>query len=234
MPVEVSRYVALEGIEGAGKTSIQAALRDRLAASGHEVLCVREPGGTRLGRQLRRVLLFDDELDPWTEALLFAADRAHLASRIIRPALERDAWVISDRSVYSSLAYQGAGRGLGMEAIRRINQGGLAGVWPGVVILLKVGPGAGLARQARADSAGIVAGSKKQPSKRPSMEAQLALDLMGTDRIGSSGDALLTVVAEAFDTLARQEADRFVVVDAEQPLDRVEGDVWRAIHPPQC
>lgn len=195
----MSRYIALEGIDGAGKTSLQVALTARLEALGIEVVTVREPGGTRLGESLRRALLDGPEVVPWAEALMFAADRAQLMAEVVRPALERGAWVVSDRSVYSSLAYQGAGRELGVDRVRRINEPGLAGLWPDLVILLAVGAGTGLARQRRGD------------------------------RIGSSGAALLSAVAEAFDALARQNPDRFVVVDAERPGEAVVEDVWEAV-----
>ena len=195
----MSRYIALEGIDGAGKTSVQAELRRLLEEAGHEVVCVREPGGTRLGHSIRRVLLDGPVVAPWAEALLFAADRAHLVDEIVRPALSRGAWVVSDRSVYSSLAYQGAGRGLGVDRIRRVNEPGLAGTWPDMVVLLTVDPRTGLARQQRAD------------------------------RIGSEGGALLAKVAEAFDELARREPSRFVVVDGERPFGQVISDVRAAV-----
>ena len=216
----VERYIALEGIEGAGKTSVQAALSDRFTSSGDEVLCVREPGGTRLGSQLRRILLYGDELDPWTEALMFATDRAHLASNVIRPALENGAWVISDRSVYSSLAYQGVGRGLGLKAIRLVNEAGLSGVWPGLVVLLRVDV-------EKADSMGIQ-GSLfgDQPS---SQSAQMTMDLEGTDRIGLRGVDFQVHVSAAFDLLASQDPDRFVVIDASQPFDLVVDEAWDAV-----
>ena len=195
----MSRYIALEGIDGAGKTSVQAELRRLLEEAGHEVVCVREPGGTRLGRSIRRALLDGPVVAPWAEALLFAADRAHLVDEIVRPALSRGAWVVSDRSVYSSLAYQGAGRGLGVDRVRRVNEPGLAGTWPDMVVLLTVDPRTGLARQQRAD------------------------------RIGSEGGALLAKVAEAFDELARREPSRFVMVDAGRPFDQVISDVRVAV-----
>ena len=228
----MNRYIALEGIEGAGKTTVQTALRERLEAAGHEVVGVREPGGTRLGVRLRRILLYGEELEPWTEALLFAADRAHLVSSTIRPALERGAWVISDRSVYSSLAYQGAGRGLGLDAVRSVNESGLSGLWPGLVVLLRVEPGTGLSRQVEADSKGIRVirqevlpiGTKPDPGF-----SQAELALSATDRIGLGGERFQSLVAEAFDELARREPERFAVVDAERPLEEVTEAVWAAV-----
>ena len=151
----MNRYVALEGIDGAGKTSVSTALALLLEGGGHEVVRVREPGGTAVGEGLRRILLDGPPVTPWAEALMFAAARAQLVAEVIRPALGRGAWVLSDRSVYSSLAYQGAGRGLGMDRVRRINQPGLRG------IVARSGGVAqpslheeGLARQARPDRIG--------------------------------------------------------------------------------
>lgn len=195
----MSRYIALEGIDGAGKTSIQTALAQRLVSAGLEVVAVREPGGTPLGESLRSVLLDGQAVTPWAEALMFAAARAQLVEQVVGPALQRGAWVVSDRSVYSSLAYQGAGRGLGIEAIREVNEPGLATTWPDPVILLTADTRIGLARQRRAD------------------------------RIGASGISFLSKVAEAYETLADQDPSRFVVVDAERPLNVVADDVWAAV-----
>ncbi len=195
----MNRYVALEGIDGAGKTSVSAALALLLEAAGHEVVRVREPGGTAVGEGLRQILLDGPPVTPWAEALMFAAARAQLVTEVIRPALGRGAWVLSDRSVYSSLAYQGAGRGLGMDRVRRINQPGLRGVWPDLVVLLTVSPQEGLARQAR------------------------------PDRIGAQGAPFLGAVAEGFSRLATEEPGRFVVIDAGRPVEQVVARAWDAL-----
>ena len=195
----MSRYVALEGIDGAGKTSVGTALALLLEKAGHEVVRVREPGGTAVGEGLRRILLDGPSVTPWAEVLMFAAARAQLVTEVIRPALDRGAWVLSDRSVYSSLAYQGAGRGLGMDRVRRINRPGLAGTWPELVVMLAVSPREGLARQAR------------------------------PDRIGSQGLPFLEAVAGGFARLASEGQDRFVVVDAGRPIEHVVADAWDAL-----
>jgi len=191
-PLPRGRYVALEGIEGAGKSTVAALVAEALRRGGREVVTVREPGGTATGEAVRHVLL-DPEglLAPWTEALLFAAARAQITSEVVEPALAAGAWVVTDRSVYSSLAYQGGGRGLGIGQVRSINQPGLGAVWPDLVVLLRIEAAAGLERQ------------------------------MVEDRIGAEGPAFQQEVAGAFDQLAAQEPDRFAVVDAAQPLDDV-------------
>lgn len=198
----MNRYVALEGIDGAGKTSVSKALAGLLHEAGHEVVQVREPGGTVVGEGLRELLLEGPRVTPWAEALMFAAARAQLAAEVIRPALDRGAWVLSDRSVYSSLAYQGAGRGLGIDRVRRINRPGLEGAWPEVVVLLAVPPQTGLARQSRGD------------------------------RIGSLGAGFLGAVAEGFLRLARDEPERFAVIDGTLPVEQVVEGAWRALKVP--
>jgi dTMP kinase len=193
-------YLAFEGIEGAGKSTIAALVVDRLRALDLDVVPVREPGGTPTGERIRRVLLDDDGVvAPWTEALLFAASRAQLARDVIEPARARGAWVVSDRSVYSSLAYQGGGRGLGVDLVRSVNAPGLGDQWPQLVVLLRIDPSRGLDRQ-------------EDP-----------------DRIGSEGIAFQTSVSDTFDTLAVDEPEKFHVVDAMQPVEHVLADVWDRI-----
>ncbi len=194
-------YIALEGIEGTGKSSLQRALAEWVEAEvGVEVVRVREPGGGPVGEAVRQILLHDDvEMTPWAEALLFAAQRAQLAADTIRPAQARGAWVIGDRSVYSSLAYQATGRGLGLEEVRAVNEAGLGGTWPDLVLLLTASPDVGLDRQAVAD------------------------------RIGAEGLDFQANVAAAFLALAAAEPDRFETVDAEQPLDDVVADAIHAL-----
>ena len=193
-------YVAFEGIEGAGKSTVAMRVGERLESDGRRVVRVREPGGTAVGEPIREILLSHELApEPWTEALLFAAARAQLAAEVVGPALEAGAWVLSDRSVYSSLAYQGAGRGLGIEAVRSVNEPGLLGVWPSLVILLAVDARDGLARQAVGD------------------------------RIGDEGVSFQQAVADGFATVAASEPDRFVTIDASVPLDEVVEASYREI-----
>ena len=186
------RYLALEGIEGAGKSTVAARLAEALEEQGHAVCRVREPGGTPAGERIRSVLLDPGgELAPWTEAALFAASRAQLVADVVRPALDRGEIVISDRTVYSSLAYQGGGRDLGVEEVRALNSPGLEGTWPTLVVLLRIDADDGLGRQAV------------------------------EDRIGAEGVAFQRRVAETFDALAAALPDRFLVVDASEDIDEV-------------
>jgi len=185
-------YIALEGIEGAGKSTVARKVVDVLQASGRTALLVREPGGTDAGERIRNILLgVDSTLGAWAEALLFSAARSQLVVEVTGPALHEGTIVVSDRSVYSSLAYQGGGRGLGVEEVRSVNEPGLGGVWPDVVVLLRVDPTTGLDRQD------------------------------GADRIGAEGADFQASVAATFDTLAAAEPERFIVVDASRPVDDV-------------
>lgn len=191
-------YIAFEGIEGAGKSTVAERVGARLEADGLRVVRVREPGGTTVGESIRQILLSHELApEPWTEALLFSAARAQLATEVVGPALEEGAWVLSDRSVYSSLAYQGAGRGLGIEEVRSVNEPGLLGVWPSMVILLAVEPDEGLARQATGD------------------------------RIGDEGVRFQQAVADGFAAIAASEPDRFVIIDTGAPLDEVVDVAYR-------
>ncbi|MCB2223336.1 MAG: dTMP kinase [Actinobacteria bacterium] len=185
-------YLAVEGVDGAGKTTVAAAIVSALEAEGREVVAVREPGGTATGEAIRRILLHsDDSVAAWAEALLFAASRAQLAAEVVAPALARGAVVVSDRTVYSSLAYQGGARGLGIGRVRDVNEAGLQGIWPDRVLLLEVDAAAGLAREDAAD------------------------------RISVEGVALQSRVAEAYAAMAAEDPVRFVVVDASRPIEVV-------------
>lgn len=194
------RYIAIEGIDGAGKTTVATAVADRLARSGREVITVREPGGTATGEAIRHVLLDPGgRMAAWTEALLFAAARAQLAAEIVGPALEGGKTVVSDRSVYSSLAYQGGGRGLGIDRVRKVNEAGLQGVWPEMVVLLRLDPETGLARED------------------------------ASDRISVEGVDLQSRVAASYELLASREPERFLVVDAGDPIETVVSATMEAV-----
>ena len=186
------RYLAVEGVDGAGKTTVAAAVVEALRDQGADVMLVREPGGTPTGEAIRRILLHsDDSVALWTEAMLFAAGRAQLAAEVVGPALRAGTRVVSDRTVYSSLAYQGGARGLGIDLVRRVNEAGLQGVWPDRVLLLEVDPSAGLEREDTAD------------------------------RISVEGVELQKGVAAAYAAMAGEDPERFVVIDAGQPIDTV-------------
>jgi dTMP kinase len=183
------RYLALEGGDGSGKTTVVSALASRLTERGDQVVVVREPGGTELGEKVRSIVLDSDHVDRWAEVFLFAAQRAQLARDVVLPALERGAWVISDRSYYSSIAYQGRARGLGEAKVREINEIGLEGVEPDHVFVLVVDPGTALGRQ-----------------KRP-------------DRIGAESVEFQEDVYNAYAELAREEPQRVLLLRGDENID---------------
>jgi dTMP kinase len=195
------RLIAFEGVEGAGKSTQVELLRQSLEKAGHRVLTTREPGGTPVGEQVRSILLDPaSTLDARTEALLFAAARAQLVEQVIRPALERGEVVLCDRYLHSSLAYQGAARGLGVEAVAAINRFATAGLLPDLVVLLRLDPAEGLARGRG-----------------------------GRDRIEGLDLEFHRKVAQGFLDLAAADPERFVVVDAAASPDRVAAEVRAAV-----
>jgi len=189
------RYVAFEGIEGSGKSVVSKGVADNFSAEPHnmDIVHVREPGGTKIGEEIRNVLLNPrrEKMSDRAEAALFAAQRAQLVESVVLPALEEGKTVLSDRSAYSSLAYQGGARGLGVEAVREINNFAIGGIWPSVVIYLRIDPDAGFARE----------------------------DVR--DRISAEGIDLQKRVAETYEELAENEPDKFIVIDASKPLAEV-------------
>ncbi|MFL5780979.1 MAG: dTMP kinase [Thermoleophilaceae bacterium] len=186
-------FVTFEGIDRAGKTS-QA--RRLVEALGEEAVAVREPGGTAVGERVREILKDPaTAIGPEAEALLFAAARAELCREVIRPALEAGRTVVCDRFLDSSLAYQGAGRGLGIDEVREINRLATAGLVPDLTILLAIDPAAALRRSGE------------------------------TDRFEGEGDELQRKVAAAYERLAEAEPGRFRRVDADRPADSVAADV---------
>ena len=145
--VRSGRLITVEGLDGAGKTTLVAGLTRELATRGRELLVLREPGGVELSERIRE-LVKDPELnvDPRAEALLYAAARAQLVAEQLVPLLDAGRWVLLDRFVDSSLAYQGAGRALGIEEIRALNAFATGGLTPDRTLLLRIDPAVGRAR----------------------------------------------------------------------------------------
>jgi dTMP kinase len=206
-------FLTLEGPEGAGKTTQGRLLAEYLTQAGHDVLHVREPGGTLIGERLRALLLDprNQEMDPRTEMLLFAASRAQLVSEVIVPALGRGALVLCDRYVDASLAYQGVGRGLGMEVVRAVNAVATGGLLPDLTLLLDIDAAAGV-RRARAAS-----------------ERSLGGDEGTGDRIEQEAVDFHARVREGFLSLARNEPHRIRIVDADGPVTAVQQEIRRTV-----
>jgi dTMP kinase len=186
--------ITVEGLDGAGKSTLVAGLSAALAERGDRVVVLREPGGVEVSERIRE-LLKDPALaiDPRAEALLYAAARAQLVAQELRPLLDSGATVLLDRFVDSSLAYQGAGRGLGVEEIRRLNAFGTGGLVPDRTLLLRIDPSDGLGRIA----------------DRPA------------DRLEQEDVAFFAAIAAAYDALAAAEPERFAIIDAAQSPESV-------------
>lgn len=196
--------VTIEGLDGAGKTTLAtglvAALRDR----GVDAELLREPGGVELSERIR-ALVKDPALrvDPRAEALLYAAARAQLVAERVAPMLAAGRWVLLDRFVDSSLAYQGAGRSLGVDAVRAINDFGTGGLAPARTLLLRIDPAAGRAR---------ALGRGEAP-----------------DRLEREGDRFFAEIARCYDELAAAEPERIRVLDASLGPNELVGAALDAI-----
>lgn len=183
------RFISLEGGEGAGKSTQVKALAEALRRRGIDVVETREPGGSDGAEKIRELLLTGDE-DRWSaqsEALLFAAARTDHVDKVIRPALQSGKWVLSDRFVDSSLAYQGGAGELGIEAVRAINAFGIDEWFPDRTLVLALAEGGARAR---------------------------ARDNEGSDRIGGRPEGYHQKVDLAFRLIAAEEPDRVRIIDA--------------------
>ena len=183
-------YIAFEGAEGCGKSTQARRLADALGA-----VLTRETGGTVIGQRLRAILHDTAvvDLDDHAETLIVAADRAQHLAQIVRPALAAGRNVVSDRSVYSTLAYQGYGRGLPVGEVRAVNEWAIGETWPDLVVLLTVPDEVSARRMSRRE----------------------------LDRFEQAGDQFHRRVQDGFATMAAADPDRWVVVDATGPVDEV-------------
>jgi dTMP kinase len=191
------RFIAIEGGESSGKSTQAAKLAKALGA-----VATREPGGTHIGALVRAIVLdpANDDLTDRAEALLYAADRAQHAAEVVRPALAAGRHVVTDRSAFASLVYQGHGRGMGVDEIRKLSDWAVEGCWPELVVLLDLDP-------ARAG-------------------ARLDRDL---DRLENAGDAFHERVRAGYLELAGADPRRWVVIDADRPISAVAAAVRRAV-----
>jgi dTMP kinase len=204
--MERGRLITVEGLDGAGKTTVVGALAGALYERGQEVLVLREPGGVELSERIRALVKDPGlEVHPRAEALLYAAARAQLVAEQLEPLLAAGSWVLLDRFVDSSLAYQGAGRGLGVEEVRALNRFATGGLAPDRTLLLRIDARAGLAR------AGERAGA--------------------ADRLEREEPAFFEAIGAAYDELAAAEPGRFAVIDAAQEPPAVLADCVAALEP---
>ena len=188
--------MTFEGLDGSGKSTQVELLRAHLEESRREVVATREPGGTKLGEEIRELLLGGTEISPWAEAALFAAARAELVAEVIRPALERGADVVCDRYLDSSLAYQGIARGLGVDRVLALNMDAIGGLLPDVTFLLLIDPEEAALRSGEA-----------------------------SDRIEREGGEFLREVDKAYRELGSIFASRIVTLDGSKPADEIAKEV---------
>jgi dTMP kinase len=189
-------FVTFEGLDGCGKTTQARLLVERLEAEGLEVVFTREPGGTPLGERIRELVLHGDPVAPWAEAALYVAARAQHVDQVIRPALERGATVVCDRYLDTSVAYQGAGRGLGVDTILELNLLAVGGLLPDRTVLVDIDIQTALSR----------VGGKG-------------------DRIERAEVEFWPRVVEGYRTLAERFPERFVVVDGRRPVAEIAEEV---------
>jgi dTMP kinase len=191
-------YIALEGAEGSGKSTQAALLAAALGA-----LLTQETGGTAIGRRLRQILHDNDvvDLDARAEALIAAADRAQHIAEVVRPALEAGRIVVSDRSVYSTLAYQGYGRRLDLVELHRLNDWAVQGLWPSLVVYFEAHPD-------------VVAGR---------------LNGRHLDRFERAGDAFHQRVLDGYRRLAESDPLHWIVVTTEDDRDAVAAEVLASV-----
>jgi len=192
-------YLAIEGGEGAGKTTVGNLLLRTLTGRGERVVTVREPGSTELGQEVRRLLLHWQDMTPWAETMLYAAQRAQVVAEMVVPALAQGSFVISDRSLYSSLAYQGAARGLGVDRVRTVNELAVGGLLPDLVVVLMVDTETGLSRQ------------------------------RDHDRIGGEGIVFHQDVLDAYRVLASAEPDRVKLIEVVDGPETVAEQILKLI-----
>ena len=186
----ICNYLAFEGIDGSGKSSLIKRLSAVLSNQQIENKIVREPGGTKVGEGVRELLLSHDyEVDALTEALLFCSQRSQLIAEVIKPEVNQGIKILSDRSAYSSVAYQGVGRGLGYETIYQLNDIAVNSFWPEKVVLLDIDPKISLSRQKVAD------------------------------RIGSDKVDFFNKVREGYLRLADEFDNNFLIINAEEDLE---------------
>lgn len=204
------RLITFEGPEGAGKSTQAAMLISKLEARGLEVVYTREPGGTKLGEAIRGVLQYNAAGEApcaESEVLLFEASRAQLVRQVIRPALDRGAWVLCDRFADSTTAYQGFGRGFPVELMETINRFAIGDAVPDMTILLDVNVSLGMQRCA-----------KRQVGKK-----------IQYDRIESEALEFHEQVRQGYLELARRYPDRFRVVDAMRHAEPIAEEIWKLV-----
>ncbi len=192
-------FISFEGIDGVGKSTQADLLEAHLVGLSREVVRTLEPGGSELGRDIRKLLLHSGHVDARAEALLYAADRAHHVATVIRPALAEGKVVITDRYLDSSVAYQGAGRILGATEVRDLSMWAIQGLLPSLTVLLDLDAASAVARRAKTGDA--------------------------PDRLEREKVEFFEAVRACYLELAAAEPDRFLVVDARLSVDEIQAQI---------
>jgi dTMP kinase len=200
-----SLFISFEGVEGSGKTTQVNMLHAHLLRMNIEVVSTREPGGTRIGEEIRRILLDPayKEIHPMTEAILYAADRAQHFYEVIKPALDKGKVVICDRFIDSSLAYQGVARRVGMEGVQNLSEWITDDLYPDITFLLEIPLGLGL----------------KRAHERKAM----------LDRMEGESQSFHEQVQEAYKTLAKFFPQRFKVINGEEKPEKIHHEVMQEV-----
>ena len=205
MSLRTGKFISLEGIDGAGKSTHAAWLAEQIRAAGDVVVVTREPGGTPVGERLRDVLLHEPMSHDGEALLMFCARREHV-DRVIRPALARGEWVISDRFTDATFAYQGGGHGVPMQRLAALEEWILDGFRPDLTILFDVPPEVSRARLEKAERKGRV-----------------------LDKFEREAGAFFTRVRDAYLARARAEPGRFRIVDSTAPVESVRRELERQL-----
>lgn len=196
-------YIAFEGIEGCGKSTQAVRLTDRLRAAGHDVVSTRETGGTAIGARIRDVLHdpTNTHFDSIAEALLIAGDRAQHRAEVLSPAFASGRHVVSDRSVHSTIAYQGYGRELPLDMVRTVNDWALQGRWPDLVVLLDISL----------------------------EEAMIRLHSRDLDRFEREDESFFLRVRDGFHRMAELDPQRWTTIDGSLSSDEIATAVWNVV-----
>ena len=194
-------FVVFEGVEGSGKTTQSKAFKRALSEAGYEATLTIEPGGTPTGERVRQWVKSGTDITPLAELFLFSAARAALVESVIAPAMENGEVVVCDRYVYSTVAYQGYGRGLDLSTIADLNRTATGGLSPRLVVLLDMPPGQSAGRKASTD----------------------------LDRIERESQSFHRRVRHGYLEQARQDPDRWLVLDATEPMADIAHAVWERV-----